>query len=180
MKHLCIYLFGIISLTNSFGGVGTLTGGSRNGKITQSDSWDKILKTVRNEQGLKIKGDYAYVGQIVSLFDVCTDGRNFTTTKKLPVYKNVRVRLSNDQDGDRDGYTNVITDYKHRTYPLNAIQTERQCDNNDKRCRNVEKEFNQETEKEISVYQFIKTQGTDKKEIYKKLFKKKYYVPNCD
>jgi hypothetical protein len=179
IKHLSIYIFTLLTLTNTFGGVGTLTGGSKNGMISRSDNWSKILKTVRSKPELKTKGDYAYVGQIVSLFDVCTDGRNFITKNKLPVYQNVRVPKHKDNDGEKDGYTDIIVGHEHRTYPLNTTQTKKECNSRDKNCRYVEKDFIQETEKDITIYKHMGTQGSQDRDIYKKLFKKKYHVPNC-
>jgi hypothetical protein len=180
-KHFCLYICCLLPISNTFGGVGTLTGGSRNGMISKADSWSKIIRTVRSEDKLKLKGDYAYVGQIVSLFDVCTDGRNFKTTRKLPVYKSVKVSRSQDDDGRRDSFKNVIVGHEFRTYPLNTTQRKVECDHNDRNCKTVEKDFNQEIEKEISVFNYVReTRGSEQEKIYKKLFNKKYHVPNCE
>jgi len=147
--------------------------------ISENDSWSDIKAEVKANHKLKITGDYAYVGQIVSIFDVCTDGENFTTTKKLPVYKMVRVSRHMDNDGERDGWTSKIVGYKFRSYPLNAIQTQRVCDAKDKNCKYVEVEFNQNTEKMVSVEKFVKTQGSERREVFTTLFSKLYVVPAC-
>lgn len=173
-------IFLLISI-NAISGVGALTGGSKNGKLSQSDDWNDIIKTVRKEQKLKFEGDYAYVGQIVSIFDVCTEGQNFRTKRKLPVYKNVRVSKSRDnKDGERDGFTNIIVGHDYRSYPLNAIQMKRECNSKGKRCRFVEKEFRQDTDTDVSVLKFVREEGSQRRKIYKKIFNKKYYVPECN
>lgn len=152
--------------------------------VSESDSWSDIQAEVKASNKLSITGDYAFVGQIVSIFDVCTDGESFITTKKLPVYKRVRVTRSRDNDGDNDGYTNMIVGYEYKSYPLNATQSKRECNNHGKQCTWVEVDFNQSTEKMISVKKHVRTQRSNstsnETKIYKTLFKKAFSVPTCN
>lgn len=149
--------------------------------LSESDSWSDIRAEVKSNYKLKITGDYAFVGSVVSIFDVCVDGENFTTTRKMPVYKYVRVpRHMDNMDGERDGWTSKIVGYDYRTYPLSTTHRERVCENDDKRCTYVDKPFVQKTEKMVSVEKHVRTVGSDDREIYKTLFKKLYVVPACN
>jgi hypothetical protein len=149
--------------------------------LSEADSWSEIRAAVKANHKLSISGDYAFVGQIVSAFDVCTDGESFTTTKKLPVYKRQWVGRSRDNnDSERDGYANVIVGYEYKSYPLNTTQRQRQCDNHDRRCTYVDVPFNQSTEKMISVKKHVRTVGSQDRKVYKTLFKKLYVVPACN
>jgi len=167
-------------LSNIFAsGIGGVVGGSNDGRISPANNWNEIRSAVKSNPKYKISGDYAYVGQIVSIFDVCTDGKNFITKEELPVRRIVKVPRSRDNDGDRDGYASRVVDYKKRVYPLNAIQKLRECDHNDKNCKYVDKEFNQDTIKAVTVEKFLREEGSEKRKVYRKLFKKDYFVPNC-
>jgi len=180
MKILLIFIFPLLMFDAiAASGVGGLVGGSGNGRISDANNWNEIRAAVKLNKKLKITGDYAYVGQIVSIFDVCTDGKHFITTNKLPVYKSVRVSKHMDNDGERDGWTNKIVGYEHRSYPLSTFQTKRKCDHHGKNCRYVEVEFTQDTQKEVTVEKFLKEEGSQRKEIFKKVFSKDYFVPNC-
>jgi hypothetical protein len=149
--------------------------------ISESDSWSEIRAAVKADHKLSVSGDYAFVGQILSAFDVCTDGENFTSTKKLPVYKRQWVGRSRDNnDSERDGYTNVIVDYKFKSYPLETTQLKRECNNHGKQCTYVEVPFVQSIDKMITVKKFIKTVGSQDRKVYKTLFKKLYTVPACN
>lgn len=176
-KIITLMLFALSTLASGIGGV---VGGSNDGKISPSQDWDKIRQAVKGNEKFKISGDYAYVGQIVSIFNVCTDGENLVTKKKLPVYRIVQVPRSMDNDGDRDGWTSKVVDHKFRSYPLNAIQKKRVCERDNKNCRYVDKEFNQKTVKEITVEKFLRHEGKDKRKVYRKLFSKDYHVPRCN
>lgn len=156
-------------ITSAFAGVGGLTGGSQNGRISEADNWDTILKTVKENPELKIVGDYAYVGRITSLFNVCTDGENLITKKPLPIYDYV----------GRD-HKKVIIAHKTLTYPLEATQTKRVCDNKDKNCKYVEEDFIQRTVSELRVQKVKRVRGKDKNPEYVTVFTKEYYVPNCE
>jgi hypothetical protein len=172
----------IFALSSLASGIGGVVGGSNDGKLSPSHDWEQIRKVIKGNQKFKISGDSAYVGQIVSIFDVCTDGENLITTKKLPVYRSVRVPIHMDNnDTEKDGWASKVVDHKIRSYPLNAIQKKRVCyRESSSNCKLVDKEFNQRTVKEITIKKFFKEEGSEKRKIYKKLFTKDYHVPNCN
>lgn len=149
--------------------------------ISESDSWSDIKAEVKANHKLSMSYGATFVGQNISIFDVCVDGENFLTTRKFPVYKFVRVpRHMDSNDGDRDGWASQIVGYKFLTYPINSMTTERRCNNHDRNCRTFEVEFNQQTEKMITVKKFIKNVGSEDRAVYKTLFKKLYVAPVCN
>lgn len=146
--------------------------------VSEVSSWTEIRNAVRSNADLKITGDYAFVGQIVSAFDVCTDGENFVTTKKFPFYRFER------RNGSRNGddYRRVLVGHRYLSYPLETVRYETRCSGSrDNRCRRVAVDFVQSTVKEISVEKLVRYAGRhNDRPVYKTVFKKTYEVPACN
>lgn len=147
--------------------------------ISEASSWEEIRAEVKADHKLTMTRGATFVGQIVSAFDVCIDGENFKTTREFPFYEIRRVSRSQDNDGDNDGYTSVLAGYRTLVFPINYETTRRVCNNRDKNCRNVSVMVEQELVKEITVKKFVKTVGRDKRDVYKTLFTKEYFIPTC-
>ena len=149
--------------------------------VSESDSRSEIKAAVKADHKLSIDGATSFVGLSVSTFNVCTDGENLNTTKEYPIYKRVRVSRSQDNnDSERDGYATVIVGYEIKSYPIESTQMTQQCANNGSRCSFVEVPFTQDLEKMVTVKKFVRTQGSEDREIYKTLFKKLYTIPACN
>lgn len=182
MKILFSILLTTLTLSTASAGIGGVVGGSNDGRINPSQDWGKIRDAVRGTKKYKISGDYAFVGQIVSLFDVCTDGQNFITTREYPYYETRYVGKSRDNnDTEKDGWASVVAGYRKLVYPLETKKWDTICNNHGKKCRRIQKDFIQETSKEIKVEKLIRYDGSERdKPVYKSLFKKDYHVPYCD
>ena len=165
---------------NSIAGVGDSSGGSSNGKISLNSDWSEIKNIVKNDINLKITGSSHYLGRIVSVFDVCVQEDSFKSIKKHDIFELKYVGKSRDTDNEKDGYMNVLKERRFLTYPIHAIQNQRVCDNHGKKCKYEEVDFIQDTQKSLKVEKFIKTQGSNDREIYKTILNKKYNIPECN
>jgi len=152
--------------------------------ISESDSWADIKAEVKADKKLSMDFRSTFVGQNVSVFDVCIDGENFETTRVFPIYKYVKVpRHMDSNDGERDGRAQQIVGYDYLSYPINSTRTVTKCRHNDKDCRRVEIPFNQDTEKMISIKKYVRSVGSSdrsNRKVYKTLFKKEYVIPTCN
>jgi hypothetical protein len=149
--------------------------------VSESDSWEEIKAEVKADRKLSMSYGATFLGQNMSIFDVCVDGENFVSTKKVAIKEWVRIPRNRDtNDNERDGYTQVIVGYDYLTYPMNTMTTRRECNNRDRNCRDLEVEFNQSPTKMITVKKYLKTVGSNDRDVFKTLFTKSYTAPACN
>lgn len=185
MKIKTVFLTIVVQLT-ILAGAGGISGGSKPGVkkfgINEDSSWNEISKVVKNNPELRISGDYVFLGQPKSAFNVCVDGDHFRTIEKVDIIKNIRVPVSRDKDGDRDGFANVVVGQDYKTYPITYESTEVVCDNRDKNCKQVIKQVDQEIIKTIKVLYTRKTSSKHEKSYFdhEVLIEKEYIIPYCE
>lgn len=170
MKNLFIVLAAVLS-TSVFA-------------ISESSSWSEIQAELKANHNLKASGLTVFVGRPVDAFSVCNDGDNFVTLRKFPIYKNVRVSRSQDNDGDRDGYTNVKVGEEFLAFPITYTSYKEVCNGHGKNCKRVAYTVNQETTKEITISKLVGRTGGSRngndREVYKTLFTKSFEIPACE
>lgn len=149
--------------------------------ISESDSWSDIKAEVKANSKLSMSYGATFLGQNISIFDVCVDGEDFKTTRKFPIKKRVRVpRHRDNNDSERDGFAWVVVGHDYLSYPMNSMTTRRICEHDDRRCQYVEVEFNQSPTKMITVKKFMRRVGSNDRAVYKTLFTKSYTAPACN
>ncbi|EQC44319.1 hypothetical protein [Bacteriovorax sp. Seq25_V] len=182
MKLLVTLLVSILAL----GGTGGISGGSKPGKgkigIGPDSSWTQVRDAVKKNWNLQISGDYVFTGYPNSAFQVCIDGDEFRTIEKRPQYERRRVSRHLDNDGDRDGYTNVIVGYEYDRYPLVYESWREVCNNHDKNCKRVPITVNQTTVKNVKIKYIVESRGgrDNDRKVEKELFDKDYVIPYCE
>lgn len=152
--------------------------------ISESSTWSEIQAELKSNHDLKASGLTVFVGRPVDAFSVCNDGENFVTLRKFPIYKNVKVPRSQDNDGDKDGYTNVKVGEEILTFPVSYTSYKEVCRAHDKNCKRVAYTVDQETTKEITISKFVRRAGSSRngsdREVYKTLFTKSFEIPACE
>ncbi len=179
----------VITLSLTFlaiGGTGGISGGSKPGKgkigIGPDTPWTQVRNEVKKNFNLQISGDYVFTGYPNSAFKVCIDGDEFRTIQKRPQYEVRRVNRSQDNDGDRDGYTKIVVGYEYDRFPLVYDSYRDECNNHDKNCKRVPVTINQSTVKNVKINYVVEKRGsrengrTEKTE----LFDKDYVIPYCE
>ncbi|CBW26576.1 putative exported protein [Halobacteriovorax marinus SJ] len=169
-------------------GIGGLAGGSSTGKISEQienamldGNWGLVREVVSGSNEHRIAGDTVFIGRPASAFDTCIDGDELRSKKKYPVYKNVYVGSVKDyKDGVRDGWTNKLVGHDFRRYPLNYKSKKTVCANNGKRCREIPVTIRQETQREITVKEYVRTVGRNNpRDIYQDLNTELYEIEAC-
>ncbi|WP_044557432.1 hypothetical protein [Halobacteriovorax marinus] len=153
--------------------------------LSSTDSWETIRSTVSASDKYTLSNLTVFVGKPTTVFDVCVDGDKFVALKESPVYERQYVGRGRDHnDGDNDGWADVIVGYKKFSYPLTYTSYREVCANNGKRCRRVPYTVNQKIENTLTVNKLIATYGSSRRgterKVYKKAFTKSFTVPACN
>lgn len=180
MRMLIATGFLVLSL-GSTGGTGGIVGGADEVRAFEHEDWGAIREFVGRSFNVDMRGDIAFVGKIVSAFDVCVKDGMVETISKHPVYERKYVGRHRDTDTERDGYMNVIAGHKKLRFPLSYERETKRCyGSRDNRCR-VEKEivhFDESKEIEI-VYEKLRGGKRDRRD-YETVFTKTYDIPYCN
>ncbi|WP_372654731.1 hypothetical protein [Halobacteriovorax sp.] len=170
-------------------GIGGLSGGSSNGKIrdllqesAELGRWDVVREVVAKKDKFTLSGDRVFLGTLVSAFKVCIEGDDFRSIEKHPVYKAEYVGVSRDyNDGRRDGWQDVLVGHEYKRYPIVYTKYEEKCSNSGKRCRKVEKVVKQDSLKNITVKEHVRTLGrSNPRKIYEEVTSESYEISECN
>ena len=153
-----IVMFILTSLSiSTFGGAGSIAGGSNGGSSSGERSvggiLGKIFKPVKVETNLReelpwndiLKDKRAIFSnhritfgtRRFDIWKTCLieDATKFRSIEKFPVYKNRKVSKRYDNDGVRDGYMNVVVGEDYQYLKVSRIEKVLKCASNGKRCR---------------------------------------------
>ena len=99
--------------------------------------------------------------------------------KKYPKYERQRVSRSRDNDGDKDGWTNIQVGEEYLSYPINFTRKEKVCKNRnrDSNCSYQDIEVQQDTVKDIKI---IKRERSRNKSLEKVIHSKEFMIPYCE
>ncbi len=155
-------------------GTGGIVGGVDELKDLQHKDWSTIREAVKQDYKLDLQGDIAFVGKIVSVFDVCINNDKVQTISKHPVYK--RVRLAGNRDNDR--YKDVVIGHKRLSFPLTREVKKQICfGKRDNNCREYTEVENFSQTKKITLR--VEKKHSRENIEYKDVFTKPYDVPYC-
>lgn len=194
MKLLITILFASIAISTSAGtgginslfgfgnnggvdaGTGGIVGGVDEVKDLQNMDWNTIRKHVKQDQKLDLHGDIAYVGRIVSVFDVCLNNDTVETISEYPVYKRISIRGGSDNDR----YKDIVVGHKKLQFPLTREVTKQICrGRKDNNCREYKEVENFEQTKKITLRMRDRRSSNRDDERYFDVFTKKYDIPYC-
>lgn len=192
MKTIITILFIGLAL-NSFAGTGGISSitGVGNGRIDagtggvvggvddldelKSYDWTTIRKYVDKNYKLDLAGDIAFVGKIVSVFDVCINNDQVRTIKKLPVYK--RVWQGGSRENER--FKDIEIGKKFYSYPILSESEERRCfGKRDNNCKIVKVVKEQNLSPKITLRKDVSRNHRNDRQ-FVDVFSKNYDIPYC-
>ncbi|RZF22419.1 MULTISPECIES: hypothetical protein [Halobacteriovorax] len=158
-------------------GTGGVVGGVDDLDELKDKNWNIIRDRVRNDYNLDLQGDIAFVGKIVSVFNVCIENDKLRSIKKMPVYK--RVWLGGSRENDR--FKDVLAGSKYYSYPIESESEERRCyGRKDNRCKVIKKVRRQSLSPSITLRKDITRNNRNGDRKYVEIFTKKYDIPYCN